>query len=75
MSLAIPYPTQLDFRAERQVARWRPLVQWLLAIPQLVIGYARDRAGPGGKSPGEGCITWGITCLSCSWGSATSRRR
>jgi cobalamin synthase len=40
MSLAIPYPTQLDFRAERQVARWRPLVQWLLAIPQLVIGYA-----------------------------------
>jgi hypothetical protein len=40
MSLAIPYPAQLDFRGERQIARWRPLVQWLLAIPQLFIVYA-----------------------------------
>jgi hypothetical protein len=39
MTLAIPYPTQLDFRGEQQIARWRPLVQWLLAIPQLFIAY------------------------------------
>lgn len=38
-SLATPYPTQLDFRGKRQIARWRPLVQWLLAIPQLFIAY------------------------------------
>lgn len=40
MSLATPYPAQLDFRGDRQIARWRPLVQWLLAIPHLVIAYA-----------------------------------
>lgn len=40
MSLATPYPTQLDFRGEREIARWRPLVQWFLAIPQLFIVYA-----------------------------------
>jgi Domain of unknown function (DUF4389) len=40
MSLAIPYPAQLDFRGTRQIARWRPLVQWFLAIPQLFIAYA-----------------------------------
>jgi hypothetical protein len=39
MTLAIPYPTQLDFRGEQQIARWRPLVHWLLAIPQLFIAY------------------------------------
>ncbi|MGH3757695.1 DUF4389 domain-containing protein [Actinophytocola sp.] len=40
MTLATPYPTQLDFRGSRQIARWRPLVQWLLAIPQLLIANA-----------------------------------
>lgn len=37
MSATIPYPAQLDFRGEQQVARWRPLVQWLLAVPQLLV--------------------------------------
>jgi hypothetical protein len=37
MSLVTRYPTQVDFRGEQQIARWRPLVQWLLAIPQLLI--------------------------------------
>jgi hypothetical protein len=27
-------------RGDRQIARWRPLVQWLLAIPHLLIAYA-----------------------------------
>lgn len=40
MSSAISYPVQLDFQGSRQIARWRPLVQWLLAIPQLLIAYA-----------------------------------
>jgi Domain of unknown function (DUF4389) len=39
MSLAIPYPTHVDFRGTRQIARWRPLVHWFLAIPQLFIAY------------------------------------
>jgi hypothetical protein len=37
-----PYPTQLDFRGTLQIARWRPLVHWLLAIPQLFITYALE---------------------------------
>lgn len=42
MTPAIPYPTQLDFQGTHQIARWRPLVQWLLAIPHLFIVYALD---------------------------------
>ena len=38
MSIATtPYPAQLEFRADREISRWRPLVQWLLAIPQLLV--------------------------------------
>ena len=40
MSLATPYPTQLEFHGTAQIARWRPLVQWVLAIPHLFIVYA-----------------------------------
>jgi hypothetical protein len=40
MSMSIPYPAQLEFDADSRIARWRPLVQWLLAIPQLAIVYA-----------------------------------
>lgn len=40
MSVSMPYPVQLDFDADRHIERWRPLVQWLLAIPQLMIGSA-----------------------------------
>jgi hypothetical protein len=40
MSLSIPYPVQLDFHGDQHIARWRPVVQWLLAIPQLLIAYA-----------------------------------
>jgi ABC-type uncharacterized transport system YnjBCD permease subunit len=42
MSLPVPapYPLQLDFQAGRHITRWRPLVQWLLAIPHLMIAYA-----------------------------------
>ncbi len=37
MSMAVPYPVQLEFHGDPHIARWRPLVQWLLAIPQLLI--------------------------------------
>jgi len=40
MSLTTPYPTQLEFHGRPQIARWRPLVQWFLAIPHLFIAYA-----------------------------------
>src|SRR4051794_17504691 len=37
MSIATPYPAQLTFDADRNIARWRPLIQWLLAIPHLMV--------------------------------------
>jgi hypothetical protein len=40
MSLATPYPTQLAFSGDLHIARWRPLVQWLLAIPHLLVANA-----------------------------------
>src|SRR5579859_1065817 len=38
--MSTPYPAQLDFRADRHITRWRPLVQWLFAIPQLMVARA-----------------------------------
>lgn len=43
MSIATPYPVQLHLDADRQIARWRPLVQWLLAVPHLAIAYVLGR--------------------------------
>ena len=40
MSMPAPYPLQLELHANRHITRWRPLVQWLLAIPHLIIAYA-----------------------------------
>ncbi|MCU1496280.1 MAG: hypothetical protein JWM47_233 [Acidimicrobiales bacterium] len=40
MSIALPYPAQLEFDGDRHITRWRPLVQWLLAIPQLMVVQA-----------------------------------
>jgi len=37
MAMSNPYPVQLSLHADRQMARWRPLVQWVLAIPHLVV--------------------------------------
>jgi hypothetical protein len=37
MSASVSYPAQLDFHGGLRIARWRPLAQWLLAIPQLAI--------------------------------------
>jgi ABC-type uncharacterized transport system YnjBCD permease subunit len=40
MTATDSYPTQLEFEAGYRLARWRPLVQWLLAIPHLAIAWA-----------------------------------
>src|SRR5437867_4005996 len=34
------YPAHLDLDSPRKVANWRPLVHWLLAIPQLLVSGA-----------------------------------
>lgn len=43
MSVSVPYPAQLDFRGDLRVARWRPLAQWLLAIPHLLVADVLGR--------------------------------
>ena len=35
-----PYPAQLVFAPPDRIANWRPLVQWLLAIPHFMVLYA-----------------------------------
>ena len=37
MAMSTTYPVQLDLSTDSRVARWRPLVQWLLAIPHLAV--------------------------------------
>jgi hypothetical protein len=40
MAMATPaYPVQLDLAAPLRIARWRPLVHWLLALPQFLVLY------------------------------------
>jgi hypothetical protein len=38
--MSVPYPLQLEFQADTHITRWRPLVQWLYAIPHLMIAGA-----------------------------------
>ena len=40
MSTSASYPLQLEFQANQRITRWRPLVQWLVAIPHLMIAWA-----------------------------------
>jgi hypothetical protein len=40
MSMSASYPLQLEFHADRRITRWRPLVQWMLALPHLMIVWA-----------------------------------
>jgi hypothetical protein len=36
----VGFPLHLDLDSPETIARWRPLVHWLLAIPQLIVLYA-----------------------------------
>ena len=40
MATESAYPVQLDLEAPLEVARWRPLVHWLLVIPHWIVLYA-----------------------------------
>lgn len=33
------YPAQLDVRTPDKIANWRPLVQWIMAIPHFIVMY------------------------------------
>jgi hypothetical protein len=37
MSIPAPYAAQPEFHGGRPITRWRPLIQWRLATPQLMI--------------------------------------
>src|SRR4051812_50188577 len=37
MASSSAYPVQLDIDSPLEVARWRPLVQWFLAIPHFIV--------------------------------------
>jgi len=38
--MPVAHPARVEFDADRHITRWRPLVQWLLAIPQLMVAQA-----------------------------------
>ena len=38
------YPATFELEAPLQIARWRPLVNWLMAIPHLAIAQALNYA-------------------------------
>jgi hypothetical protein len=40
MSTVVPHPVELEFHGDAHIARWRPLVHWLLVIPQMFVVYA-----------------------------------
>jgi hypothetical protein len=37
-----PYPTRIDVTSPDEMDRWRPLVQWIMAIPHLIIAAAME---------------------------------
>jgi hypothetical protein len=39
MASASAHPVQLDLEAPLEVARWRPLVHWILVIPHVIVLY------------------------------------
>jgi hypothetical protein len=38
-AMSAPYPASFTFDPPEQVANWRPLVHWLLAVPHLIVLY------------------------------------
>jgi Domain of unknown function (DUF4389) len=37
MSMFVPLAAQVDSHGDRHITRWRPVVQWLLAVPHLMV--------------------------------------
>jgi len=40
MSMPAPFPAQIEFHGDNRIVWWRPLLQWLLAIPHLMVANA-----------------------------------
>lgn len=38
--MSVAYPAELELSGDRHITWWRPLVQWLLAVPQLWVASA-----------------------------------
>jgi hypothetical protein len=53
------YPAELTVDSPPRIARWRPLVQWLLALPHLVVLYAL-----GVLSEIVGVISWFVVLIT-----------
>jgi hypothetical protein len=49
------YPTSIEVQTPEKIANWRPLVQWILAIPHLIIAAAL-----GYVAGAVGIVTWFI---------------
>jgi len=54
-----PYPASLQVDTPERMARWRPLVQWLLAIPHMLILYAL-----GVLSWAVGIVSWFVVLIT-----------
>lgn len=54
-----PYPAGLEIDSPERIERWRPLVQWLLAIPHLIVLWAL-----GYVSQVVGFISWVIVVIT-----------
>jgi len=42
---AEPYPVRFELPIPEHIANWRPLVHWLLAIPQMIVAYVLQLVG------------------------------
>lgn len=58
-ALGNAYPAALEIETPDRMARWRPLVQWLLAIPHLLVLYAL-----GILSQVVAIITWFVVLIT-----------
>ena len=63
--MSAPYPATFTFDPPEKVANWRPLVNWLLAIPHLVVLYVLNLV-----SEVIAVVSWFIILFT---GSRTSR--
>lgn len=53
------FPATVGIDTPERIANWRPLVQWMLAIPHLVIAYALGYA-----SGAVSLVSWGVILVT-----------
>ena len=64
---AAPYPATFSLDAPLTMARWRPLAQWILAIPHFIIGSALGTVS-------QAVASSMLRKTPSSWGSRVSER-